>query len=158
MTPSDFTSKHAARFWAKVNKPDADSCWDWQASITHKGYGQFSMPGNRVHQAQRVAYLLHHGIDPADKSVCHTCDNRKCCNPSHLFLGSTKENLADMIAKGRSMTGTRNPRAKLNEDQVRSIRTIYADGGCTYQALAERFGISKVVIERIVQRRLWKHI
>lgn len=87
------------RFWAKVDK--TDDCWLWTAHRQATGYGQFSpSPGHPV-GAHRFAWELAHGPIPAGMYVCHHCDVRACVRVDHLFLGSPRDNMADMVAKGR---------------------------------------------------------
>lgn len=89
------------RFWAKVDILDIDSCWNWKRGLFTSGYGQFWNGGTSVH-AHRYAYEDYYNTKiPSGKLVCHKCDNRKCCNPNHFFVGSQSANMQDASNKKR---------------------------------------------------------
>ncbi len=108
------------RFWSYVDK--TDGCWLWTGAKYRDGYGAFKATASRLVRAHRYMYELAIGHIPDGLLVCHTCDIRHCVNPEHFFLGTTTDNVADCIAKGRNIFGTRHPFAKLSEHDVVLIR------------------------------------
>lgn len=121
-TPRGKTPKPIGdRFWDKVNKdgpvpqhvPHLGKCWVWTGAKAHKGYGAISGEGFRSKRdlAHRVSWRLHHGDVPQGLWVLHKCDNPPCVRPDHLFLGTSQDNHADMMRKGRHAHGVRRPRA-----------------------------------------------
>jgi hypothetical protein len=143
-------------FWSMVKVSGAGECWEWQHSKNNKGYGNVQWNG-RVDKAHRVAWTLTHG-DPGSLFVLHSCDNRSCCNPSHLFLGTNQDNMDDMVKKGRAsrLAGENNPRAKLKPSQVLEIKHRYALGNVTQTQLAKEYGVSQAQIGYIVRNEEWK--
>lgn len=98
------------RFWDKVNK--TDTCWEWTGKISRTGYGEITKSVSHFKtyfRTHRFSYELHFGKIKDGLFVCHSCDNRKCVNPVHLFLGTIEENHKDMVAKNRHYT-PRNPK------------------------------------------------
>lgn len=137
-------------------------CWLWKASTQQAGYGQFHMEGKQ-RLAHRVAFEFWYGRTPS-KQACHTCDNRICVNPHHLFEGSAKENMQDALAKGRMKPcfahrpkGEKSHLSKLTAGKVMEIRALRKDGFSLNQ-LARNFGVSRGCIEGVIHRRNWKHL
>lgn len=154
----------AERLWPKVDRRSPDECWPYQRYTDRStGYGQF-WEGTRLIGAHRAAWVVTHGEIPAGLLVCHTCDNRPCCNPAHLFLGTIADNAADMVAKGRGRgaEGMRNHNARLTPEQVAEIRRRHIPyshparrtGGSTTE-LAREFGVTAQYISDLVRRR-WR--
>lgn len=99
------TKPLSERFWEKVNKNDIDKCWEWTGACSKGGYGHISV-NRKLVQATHFSYFLEHGKwPPPNMLICHTCDNRRCVNPAHLFVGTQMDNIHDMIAKGRQACG-----------------------------------------------------
>jgi len=150
----------AERFWAKVDKRGPDECWPWTGARSHRGYGIFGSNG-RNRNAQRTAWELTRGpIPPGEGAhgtcVCHACDNRACCNPSHLFLGSHRDNMLDASRKGRvaKARGTRNGNAKLTPAIVAEMRAR-ANSGVSYAALGRDYGVTRGIARKAVLGLSW---
>jgi hypothetical protein len=108
-----YKKEFVERFWKKVDKRGNGDCWEWTASIQSKGYGCISVEG-KIKLAHRVAYEIASDEEvPDGMMVLHRCDNRRCVNPSHLFLGSNQDNVDDMVKKDRQARGEKNGRSKL---------------------------------------------
>jgi len=149
------------RLEAKVIK--TDDCWLWQGAKNPNGYGQiWDMDAGRLRLVHRVSYEQEHGPVADEACVLHRCDVPACVRPSHLFLGTKKDNTQDMIAKGRSrmgvsLPGESNLAARLNAVQVGEIRTLHS-GGLAIRACARRYGVSQRTIQRIVRGTHWQEI
>lgn len=165
---TDYTPKDIDRFWRKVDKSNGDdSCWNWTAYVHWKGYGQFSVRGKkRTLRTHRFVYEITFGAIPDHLQVCHSCDNRKCCNPKHLFLGTSLDNTSDMVSKGRHSHGTRHSAVtrhgeqhgghKLTDQKVKYIREKYKTGTISQRELAHEMGVSKTLIGNIIREKAWK--
>jgi|SRR5688572_4704473 len=140
----------AERFWEKVDRRGPDECWPWSGA-RNGNYGKVLWYG-KMARAHRVAFLLRHGRWPGE-CACHTCDNRACCNPDHLFEGTRADNLRDMTAKGRRALHSRHGSAKLTWEAVKEIREMATT--MTHRALALRFGVSFQQISKIVNHENW---
>lgn len=145
------------RFWSKVQVRSLHECWEWTGAINKNGYGSFYLRG-RIITASRAAWALFRGPIGA-LFVLHRCDNPRCVNPAHLFLGTHADNMADKVSKGRQPVrrGAANHKTKLTEDAVRLIRKRLAEGA-EKRALGLEFGVSDVAIHHIARGKNWGHV
>lgn len=164
----NLTQEQVDHFWENICKTEG-GCWDWKNAVDRRGYGKMGLkyPGtkrSRMLLSHRVAFYLTTGEFPSKLSVLHHCDRPVCCNPDHLFLGTQLDNMRDMIQKGRKSTqhstrtmGEKVNTAKLNADQVREIRRLYAEGH-TQENLGALYKVTSVNISAIIRRETWKHV
>jgi hypothetical protein len=153
----------ADNFWPKVRIAGPNDCWLWMAERKKSGYGKIRIAGRQT-MAHRVAWTLTHGLIPKGMKICHRCDNPPCCNPSHLWLGTQTENIADMDRKGRRDTsglilfkrGEECPTAKLTWSDVREIRRSVLSGLRTRAEASRRLGVSPTTVTDIMKGRIWK--
>lgn len=144
----------APRFWARIRK--TRGCWIWTGAKITAGYGTLNVNGKTAY-AHRLSWSIHHGRIPGKLFVLHRCDNPACVRPSHLFLGTAKDNAVDMVKKGRNKHGNTegelNGCAKLTAAEVNDIRAAY--GPVTLQYLADKYGVTKSAVWDIVKYRSW---
>ncbi len=149
-------------FYQRVNKADPKDCWLWNGGLDKDGYGQVHTArvaqALGVTRAHQMAFKMFRGAIPADKVVCHKCDNPQCVNPKHLFLGTVSDNNLDCIRKGRNspVSGVRNAMAKLTPESIYEIREL--QGTVTCFQVAKRYGISFAQVCNIWRRDSWSHI
>jgi len=140
------------RFWEKVDK--SDGCWKWKGHLSKAsmskggGYGRLLSGGRQV-LAHRSSFQIHFGEIPEGMNVCHTCDNRACVNPKHLFLGTQSDNLIDALKKGRA------PNTKLTEPDVLKIKQCE---GMFLREIADKFDVSISQVWNIRSGNHWSHV
>lgn len=134
-----------------VNSPiiKEDGCHDWPGAVHKTGYGATYSRGKPI-RAHRLSWEIHKGPIPDGLCVLHKCDNRRCINPEHLFLGTYQDNVNDMFAKGRDnkAKGAANWNTKLTDDDVRRIREAKLFGAKEAE-LSKVYGVSRAAIYRI---------
>jgi len=145
----------AERLWLKVAK--SDGCWVWTGMTNDDGYGLLRV-GSRRGMAHRISWEESFGPIPNGLLVCHHCDNPKCVRPDHLFLGTDRDNSADMRKKGRaaSCRGEKNPKAKLTFADAEMIRLAYETLPVKQKDLAVAFGVTSSCISHVITGRKWK--
>lgn len=148
------------RFWKKVDRspghgPNGD-CWLWTGCTDDDGYGRFERKPRKRISAHKFSFLEFRGDIPDGLNVCHTCDIRNCVNPDHLWLGDNNANTQDMYRKGRSrhLRGEAIGNSKLREQDVIAIRASNE----TQEVLAQRYGVVRTLISRVINRKVWTHI
>lgn len=151
-----YLEKAKKQFWANVKKGnDLDGCWEWQKGCTDKGYGAFRYFGKQTY-AHRMAWIITYGAIPHNMFVLHRCDNRKCVNPNHLFLGTHNDNMKDMASKGRASRH----QGKLSESQVDEIRTEYKNGikkRVALKKLSCKYGVNPSTVWRAGKKKTWRN-
>lgn len=168
-----------AWFWARVERHGAEACWPWVGGTHRSGYGQFKA-GGQTFKAHRVALALTTGgvewrsaeRGARGQIVLHACDNRRCCNPAHLRVGTQRDNMRECSQRGRIGRGATHGRVKLTAAQVAEIKQLQADGvignpgrgwsrdvreGRTMSlaTVGKRYGVSGKTIEQVLRRRAW---
>lgn len=153
------------RLWRRVKRGAPDECWPYLGAVNVRGYGKFWLDGKTI-AASRATFILLNGTIPSSVLVCHKCDNPRCCNPAHLFLGNSAANSADMAAKGRAANGSDHARhatgeahhkARFTTDQVKAMRQLYESGTLSQHKIAKLFGTSQPVIQQIVTYKVRVH-
>lgn len=181
------SEKQIKHFWSKVIIGKSNECWPWIGHKIKQGYGHVKFKGKTL-KTHRVAYIIYFGplTDPTI-NILHKCDNPPCCNPNHLFKGTDADNMADMVRKGRSLAGNRNPshlhsetrprgnshylhihpefaprgeknkNSKLTDNIVREIKKMLCMG---YRQIdiATKFGVVQPTISEIKLGNLWTHV
>jgi len=143
------------KFWDNIQIGPIDYCWLWTKSTRKGGYGHVKWEGKDC-CAHRLSYQFWYKCDiPSNLEVCHKCDNPKCCNPTHLFLGTTLDNVRDKVTKNRQARGTTNGKSKLTEDDVTKIKFLYKTKAITYTELGQMFCVSKSAIAHIIRGESW---
>jgi hypothetical protein len=147
----------AEAFWSRVDKRGPDECWPWVGPLDANGYGCFTLDGEPL-LAHRVSFVIHYRRDPLPLAR-HTCHWTRCVNPRHLLEGDWIANYHDSAALIRATRprGTQHWKAKLTDDEVRTIRRRRADGE-TLVVIAADFGVSFALVSHIARRRIWTHV
>ncbi len=141
---------NAADFDGRLDK--SGECWIWTGRHNDHGYGLVHRDGDpkgKTVYAHRHAYALTFGPIPPGGCILHSCDVRDCVRPDHLRLGTRAENSADMVTRGRSLSGERHPMCRVSDVQVEAIRVL-RDHGWTQSRIAQAFPVSRSGVSLIL--------
>ena len=140
----------------KYEECPTTGCFLWTAALTNTGYAKHT----GLIKGHRFAWERKHGPVPDGLFVCHHCDTRSCVNPDHMFLGTNRDNMDDMVRKGRSIgknQGAGHGLTKFTDDSIRELRLLRSQGW-TYDALAEYYEVGKSTVARIITGKVWSHV
>ncbi len=139
------------KLWSRIDQSAGkDSCWPWLGRLDQDGYGRLDWCGHAQTLAHRHVFRLTFNIEPI--VVCHHCDNRKCCNPTHLYNGTLQTNIADRTVRNRGYKGPAYWNRKVTEVQAREILN-----STEFQyMIAKQYGISQAAVSFIKSRKNWK--
>ena len=142
----------------KNNLSFENKCWEWHGRLTRAGYGHVFYKGS-TKTAHRISYKYFKGEIPKKMNVCHICDNKKCFNPNHLWLGTTQENIQDAYDIGLIIgkRGSKNPMSKLKEYQIIEIRKLIKEGKANTE-IAKIYGVIHQTISLIKHNKIWNHV
>lgn len=129
-------------------------CWEWSGELNH-GYGIIRFRGKKD-RAHRVSLRLYRRIEAGKLLVCHTCDNKKCVNPKHLYIGTSQDNSNDAVERGLTPRNNRHNKSKLTPEAVNLIRATAKEYGSATR-LARRFGVSTAAVCAVRNGKNWKH-
>jgi hypothetical protein len=154
------TNKDIIRFWSNIDILGVDECWPYKLNACNNGYANFQLTileRSKV-LAHRVAWTTTYGNIPNDKLVLHKCDNRRCCNPNHLYIGTHSDNNLDAYARNRRVViperHARN-KAKLYECEVWLIRKLLSSRIISQTKIAKMFRVSQATISNIHNNSKW---
>jgi len=139
------------RLLEKADVGDTDECWQWCGATFQHGYGQVRRKNLDTSLAHRAVFM-EEVEDPGDQYVLHHCDNPRCVNPNHLYLGDQRDNMKDMHDRGRSNdpSGEEHGRAKLTDDEVDEVVEKYENTQVTQTELADEYGVTQGRISEVV--------
>lgn len=132
-------------------------CWEWTAYVHPKGYPYFGDGEKNDHvRANRFAYEMYLGPLPKGKKVLHECDNRRCVNPAHLWLGDSRLNMLDCIDKGRNSQHRRPTHRSLTDQMAWNARIMFARGEIPMQTLADIYSVDQQTMSNLLRGRTYQ--
>lgn len=150
--------EYERRFWARIARTENDDeCWEWTGCKDRAGYGSVRWENVQM-TAHRAVYTILYGNIAKGLVVRHSCDNRPCCNPKHLSLGTTADNVRDKIERGRQKHGEQLRNSKLTESNLKEAVRLYATGDYSQRKLADMFGVRQSTIWEALNKKKWKRV
>lgn len=147
------------RFWANVKR--GPHCWEWGGrDVNQYGHGRIRIGPKSAGRigTHRLSFQLFYGPIPKGLQVLHSCDNPRCVNPKHLYVGTPADNMRDKVERGRIPRGEEAGTAKLTESQVLEIRNNFIPWKCSAMGFARKFGVSRSTIWAVLMDLSWKHL
>jgi len=143
------------KFWLMIDKKGEDDCWNWIRGRFSSGYGQFSAntyEGRKVMRSHRFVYEITYGKILGGMQINHKCDNKLCCNPKHLYIGTQQDNVDDREYRGRS------GKSKLTTNDVLKIRQLHKSGKFNQRMIADMFKVHPSQISLIISHKNWSWV
>jgi len=156
---TNIPDRYVRRIWNKVQIPsDLNDCWNWTGACDRDGYGRINV-NTKSYRSHRLIYEMYNGYFNQNLEVCHKCDNPRCVNPNHLFLGTLQDNMDDKVSKNRQVQGSRVNTAKLSENDVYDILSGIQSGKYKNQTvIRKKFGFTATGISDMMCGRTWKKL
>lgn len=144
-----------------VEYDEYTGCWNWIGNMFQGGYGQFKhrkfLGKITGINASRASWLIHNGHLDSSLFVLHKCDNRRCVNPTHLYIGTQKENMEDCVLKQRINKGVDRPQSKLTEENIREIKDL-RKRHFSYRYIAKKYNVTPSAIFSAAKGIAWSHV
>lgn len=152
--------KWLEKFFSRLKADSVLGCWEWTGPLSRDGYGNIGGELNGATRTHRALFIALYGFLSEGICVLHRCDNRKCCNPFHLFTGTQSDNINDAVKKGRQpkAVGEKQWCAKLTESDVIKMRKIRKETGKRIADIAKDFGVATVTAGQAIRGYSWSHI
>jgi len=142
-------SRARVKIIERINISDS-GCWEWRLKVRPNGYARVTYLRRSMY-AHRLSFEAFNGYIDSSLDVCHSCDNRRCVNPYHLFQGTRKDNMNDAVSKNRHATGKKLPQTKIHGDNLAKALQLIKDG-FKYEYIANKFGVTKSCIGYIARK------
>lgn len=138
-------------------KKTGENCFEWTGSVARNGYGQIRRNGKLITVTRLIMHLVHGFNLKSKKFILHHCDNPRCVNPKHLYVGNAKDNMKDKVLRNRQKKGDAIPNSVLDDNKVRRIRELHAEG-LSHRAIAKLLKVSHYPIGQVLRNETWKHV